>query len=700
MATGGDGANQNPHTSTPPPTWEGEGMFNIYIHDYCTKRGFEQTAKALLQEARLPPDSTPPINAKQGLLFEWWSVFWVLFQAKSNNQGPDDAMLYTQQQAQKQAQSRLPPQVPQTRMINGVVRPGGHSMPNGIIANGLPQQTLPNGTTASAFSGLPQANGNVAPGTTGAAPPTQPHHIPPLLAGQRPNGAAGPQTNSASAIGQMGASQPLTQMNARSGMPPPGGPQGSLAPGQVPQNMFPQIGRSPSQPGSPAQNGMMPSRSPSMAARQPPNMPGNAQQMQDVELHRFPPELLRMVKQEAGVGDRDLSILTPDEKQRVLNVARQRRHIPQGKQVMSGMPGPSNAGAGPSGSNQAMQPPRNPQMPQISQQAQAQQQQQQQQQQARGNKRSSTSPGQDQDIKSESSPPDRKRLRKSPGGEQPAMHSAAMPSLFPQQSPMPGGPGGPQMGNNMRPMPQFSQRPGMPMPPNVMMQMAPMGGPPMNSAMSPAMMSHQGPNGMMNSQLTQQTYSQSMLQMHKNNIPTGALSNLHQQGAAGSPSSSDGPGGVNRLQNKGMVGMMPPPPSPSMKNTPGQNKEGVSGDPSVPNSVRQDGSPQNAALGTGPSHPSVPGGPSAGPGTAPPTPGIANASITAPSPSAMHNATGTPSMPPNQPPIPPQPQQDPQDFFANEDFMTAGAMFEDPMFRGSEFDLADWFNVDNELRPE
>ena len=44
--------------------------FNIYIYDYCNKRGFRKTARELLAEAEIPADSAPPINAKQGLLFE------------------------------------------------------------------------------------------------------------------------------------------------------------------------------------------------------------------------------------------------------------------------------------------------------------------------------------------------------------------------------------------------------------------------------------------------------------------------------------------------------------------------------------------------------------------------------------------------------------------------------------------------------
>jgi collagen type III alpha len=79
-------------TSSPstPLSWEGDRMFvvlfvysfliltmastprfNIYIYDYCYKRGFRKTARELLAEADISPESTPPINARQGLLFEF-----------------------------------------------------------------------------------------------------------------------------------------------------------------------------------------------------------------------------------------------------------------------------------------------------------------------------------------------------------------------------------------------------------------------------------------------------------------------------------------------------------------------------------------------------------------------------------------------------------------------------------------------------
>ena len=70
--------------------------FHIYIHDYCNKRGYTKTARELVNEADIPADSQPPINARQGLLFEWWSVFWTLFTAKNNGTGSDEALIYTQ----------------------------------------------------------------------------------------------------------------------------------------------------------------------------------------------------------------------------------------------------------------------------------------------------------------------------------------------------------------------------------------------------------------------------------------------------------------------------------------------------------------------------------------------------------------------------------------------------------------------------
>jgi len=58
-----------------------DNRFNIYIYDYCFKRGYRKTARELLAEAEIPPDSIPPINARQGLLFEcvfFFALFYII----------------------------------------------------------------------------------------------------------------------------------------------------------------------------------------------------------------------------------------------------------------------------------------------------------------------------------------------------------------------------------------------------------------------------------------------------------------------------------------------------------------------------------------------------------------------------------------------------------------------------------------------
>ncbi|KAI0923534.1 hypothetical protein AcW1_006465 [Taiwanofungus camphoratus] len=722
-------------------SWDGDRMFNIYIYDYCTKRGFAKTARELVHEADIPPESQPPINAKQGLLFEWWSVFWVLFTAKSSGTGTEDAVLYTQHQTQQAVQRQAQPPRSQQQQANrgypnGVSRqgamPSGASMPNGAGPNGIP---MPNGTHGNvSFQGsMPQTNGIPAPPSatnTGGVASTQPQNIQQLGPGQRggppqrgPNGVApfqsptmahSPQNPSTigQQMGQIGASQPLTQMN-RGGMLPPNGLQGSLGPNQqTPQPAFQQLGRSPSQPGSPGQSGMMTAPSPSMSARQPPGMSsGDIRQMQESSLNtdifRLSAGVLNQLKQEAGLGDKDLPSLTSEEKQRIMNMARRKGLV--GKLGPQGPTGSSNATAGPSGSNQSMQPPqqRNAQMSQSTPQQQparppSQQSQQQQQGQQRGNKRNSTSPGQEHEQlpRNDASPPDRKRVRRSPaGGEHPQPPPMTPMAQFPHGSQQVG-PGGPhQMPNGMigRPMGAFPGQPGMPNMgnnPGMNMQMGPsLGAPQMNNAMNAQM------------------YRQSMHNLYKNNIPPGGLNNLIPGTTAPSPSSDQqfdvsqsrpgtgqftgglgGAGPSNRSGQNKPMGMMPPP-SPGMKSKNVQNKDGSSGDAPVP-SGSIDAPPQAPAAGMGQGQASAA---APGPSTAPPTPSATSTSMTAPSPSAILNNASTPSMNSSHAPAP--------DIFPQDFIQSVASSFDDfdpSIFRGDnltdlnfERDFGDWFQTDN-----
>ncbi len=287
------------------------------------------------------------------------------------------------------------------------------------------------------------------------------------------------------------------------------------------------------------------------------------------------------------------------------------------------------------------------------------------------------------------------------------------------------------MQHMMRAPMQMQPFPGQPMPPgmnNAMLGHG-LGTPqmsPMNPPMAPGMMGAPAQGGM-NAQMHQvrissglggdrtmsdarpPQYRQTMQTIHK----PPHLQQMHPAGVP-SPSASDqqgmpgghppGPPG-NRQPQKPMAGMMPPP-SPAMSaKTPGGPTKQEDGGP--PPNGRVDMSPQHAAGGIGgqaQGHPGGPGGPG-GPGPAgastpaPQTP--TSSAMTAPSPSAILNAS-TPNMSNHPPPPPPPPSAsdglDPNSFGID---FTAGLTDFDPnLFNGDsslnfERDFAAWFDPEN-----
>ncbi|TBU56773.1 hypothetical protein BD310DRAFT_823001 [Dichomitus squalens] len=745
MATDGTAAPvDNPHLHNPTPIdqpalqWDGDRMFNIYIYDYCIKRGFRRTASELQQEASIPATAQPPINAKQGLLFEWWSVFWVLFTAKSNGAGPEEALLYTQHQQQVQAAAQKPQARPgqpgaahPVRFPNGVQRPPNPTVapPNGIVApSGQQPGPPPNGTqNAVPFpANGPQPNG--VPGSSGGPAPPQGPTMPqapppnqrtgppqqrlnggpfqsPQMAHSPPNTQPGgpPPHNPMAPVGQ---NQPLTQM--RGTMHPPNGPPG---PQQTPQPGYQAfVGRSPNNPGSPAVH-----QSPSMAHRQVPGMAGlqpMSPEMLTQELNRIPPPSLHKLRQDLGMGDKDITTMTTEEKQALVSQFRR-----GGNMKPPNAPGPSNAPPGHPGPG-PMQPPsglRAMSHPQNGQQSGQQplQPSQGQNQQQRGAKRNSTSPGQEAEqlpsARNESSPRENKRVRRSPaeGHAQPPMTPMYPPQHPPQQ---PGPPGQPmQLPNGMMQRPaqmQGMQYNGPPMAGmNNPMLGHGLGTPqmsPMQTPMNPPMM-QPGQSGMVNPAMHQ--YRQQMQNIHK---PPNMPQHMMPSNAA-SPA-ADGQGGQpgNRMAQGKPMGMMPPPPpSPAMaaKNPPGGSKQ----EDGAPQNGRVDSSPQNAAAGMpGQNHSGVP------PQTTTPAPPTPNASgsgqMTAPSPSQILSSS-TPQMsnhPPPQmsnhhPPPPPPPATNPADAldpsafnvdFPFGDFDVTGGLMGDSSLN-FERDFAAWFDPEN-----
>lgn len=67
---------------------------NVYIYDYCRKRNFQQSARAFFLEAQVPAETIVPIDAPEGFLYEWWTVFWDVFSAKANKSGSREAVTY------------------------------------------------------------------------------------------------------------------------------------------------------------------------------------------------------------------------------------------------------------------------------------------------------------------------------------------------------------------------------------------------------------------------------------------------------------------------------------------------------------------------------------------------------------------------------------------------------------------------------
>lgn len=519
-------------------------MFHIYIHDYCNKRGYTKTARELVNEADIPPDSQPPINARQGLLFEWWSVFWTLFTAKNSGTGSDEALIYTQYQVQQQAlraQNRNQPQPPINRMMNGMpprqplqMPPTGGGMPNGMPG----AQGMPNGHMSFPMSNQP-GHPPSGPGNAPGGPQQQLNMG--MMPGQRTMGGVPQPQQPGQGMVQMPGNQHMGQMNRTMLQHGPSS-MANHVPGtqQAHSPNYPQqIGRPSSRPTTPSQ-GVITNPSPSMAHRLP---PGAVQAMNEIsaELMRIPGAHLPKIKQELMIPqDKDFTTMTADEKHRIVNLYRT-KYRAQTQPGPGGPQQPQNP-AGPS-STPLMAPANVRNNPQAQQ---------------RG-KRGSTSPGQDEG----SSP---KRPRPSPSGGDhpnppgPPQTQPPMASMAPFNAQQGGGPPGPQNMQN-----------GMHRPPMNMAYQSMGFGPPM----SPGMGSIPTP-GMMNNSVhmtpevgPMQNYRQSMQKLHHKGMGPPMTANNAGSPLSNPPQTAGGPpfnvGGMNQTPStKPVPGMMPPPPSPGM----------------------------------------------------------------------------------------------------------------------------------------
>ncbi|KAF7837148.1 transcriptional corepressor LEUNIG_HOMOLOG isoform X1 [Senna tora] len=92
--------------------WEADKMLDVYIYDYLMKKKLHNTAKSFMTEGKVAPDpvgETPyaAIDAPGGFLFEWWSVFWDIFIARTNEKHSESAAAYLEAQQIKAKEQQL-----------------------------------------------------------------------------------------------------------------------------------------------------------------------------------------------------------------------------------------------------------------------------------------------------------------------------------------------------------------------------------------------------------------------------------------------------------------------------------------------------------------------------------------------------------------------------------------------------------------
>nr|WDA53386.1 transcriptional corepressor leunig-like protein [Erycina pusilla] len=96
--------------------WEADKMLDVYIYDYLLKRNLQTTAKAFMAEGKVAPDPVA-IDAPGGFLFEWWSVFWDIFIARTNEKHSEVAAAYIEAQQLKAREQQQQLQMQQLQFM-------------------------------------------------------------------------------------------------------------------------------------------------------------------------------------------------------------------------------------------------------------------------------------------------------------------------------------------------------------------------------------------------------------------------------------------------------------------------------------------------------------------------------------------------------------------------------------------------------
>ncbi|CAJ1967746.1 unnamed protein product [Sphenostylis stenocarpa] len=132
--------------------WEADKMLDVYIYDYLVKKKLHNTAKAFMTEGKVSPDPVA-IDAPGGFLFEWWSVFWDIFIARTNEKHSETAAAYLEaQQIKVKEQHQL--QMQQLQLIRQaqLQRRDSNHPPLGGPVNTITTEGVLGQSTASALA--------------------------------------------------------------------------------------------------------------------------------------------------------------------------------------------------------------------------------------------------------------------------------------------------------------------------------------------------------------------------------------------------------------------------------------------------------------------------------------------------------------------------------------------------------------------
>ncbi|KAH1060678.1 hypothetical protein GLYMA_02G164700v4 [Glycine max] len=132
--------------------WEADKMLDVYIYDYLVKKKLHNTAKAFMTEGKVSPDPVA-IDAPGGFLFEWWSVFWDIFIARTNEKHSETAAAYLEaQQIKAKEQQQLQMQQLQLMRQAQMQRRDSNHPPLGGPVNAITAEGVLGQSTASALA--------------------------------------------------------------------------------------------------------------------------------------------------------------------------------------------------------------------------------------------------------------------------------------------------------------------------------------------------------------------------------------------------------------------------------------------------------------------------------------------------------------------------------------------------------------------